>query len=69
MTASPPRKKLESPSRVPKAALPIGDQPTYLNLINLQPTRRKTEQEEEEEESSQVEEIYLTTLEQEMFGR
>jgi hypothetical protein len=44
MVASPPRKKLDSPSRVPKAAFPSGEHPTYLNLINLQPTRRKTEQ-------------------------
>jgi hypothetical protein len=44
MTASPPRKKVESPSRVPKASLQGSDYPTYLNLINLQPTRRKTEQ-------------------------
>lgn len=67
MTASPPRKKQESPSRVPKASL-SAEQPTYLNLINLQPTRRKTEQEEEEEVSPGLEQIYLTTLEQEMFG-
>lgn len=42
MTASPPRKKHDSPSRVPKAL--SSEHPTYLNLINLQPTRRKTEQ-------------------------
>ena len=44
MTASPPHKKQSSPSRVPKAAMPPVDHSTYLNLINLQPTRRKTEQ-------------------------
>ena len=40
MTASPPRKKTDSPSKVPKAIGSKEEKQTYLNLINLQPTKR-----------------------------
>ena len=41
MTASPPKKKTQSPSKVPKAYALNADGPTYLNLISLQPTKRQ----------------------------
>ncbi len=38
MTASPPKKKISSPSKIPKA---MGEMTTYLNLLTLQPTKRQ----------------------------
>jgi hypothetical protein len=61
MTASPPREKRPSPSKVPKALGLSVERPTYLNLINLQPTVREAEDDEV------VEEIYLTTAEKDLF--
>lgn len=62
MSASPTRKKAESPSKAPKVLTLSFEKNTELNLINMQPTKRQHNQTQE-----QLDMFYLTTAEKKMF--